>query len=239
MSFATVLVPIFALKCLSEVDVRYGSVRQKTSLLLTCPGKMDCRRVHASEFGSDEALDEITTLVYELARLSDRYPLASKSLQLKICAAAGTEAQCSVHCRVPCALSDSPGNFTYKLEKSGQKTQSGSRRMPRYYCPEGAARDQAKAEYEAWFIGLVSTAAVVGFVGLVFCLSWTYVRLKKGMSLCCCAHDDPMAEERARLRKEAKKKRADAKKNALGVRTKKVGPKKASDAGFGHAARLI
>ena len=111
--------------------------------------------------------------------------------------------------------------------------------MPRYYCPEGAARDPAKAEYEAWFVGIVSAASVIGFVGLVAGLSWTYVRLKKGMSLCCCAHDDPMAEERARLRKEAKQRRKDAKKMALGVRTKKVGPKKASDAGFGHAARLI
>ena len=119
MPLAAALLPVLALKCLSTVDVRYGTVRQKTSLLLTCPGKMDCRRAHASEFGGDEQLDEITAFVYELARLSDKYPLSQKAFSLKTCAAAGSESQCSVHCRVPCALSDSPGNFTYRLEKSG------------------------------------------------------------------------------------------------------------------------
>ena len=47
-----------------------------------------------------------------------------------------------------------------------------------------------------------------------------------------------MAEERARLRKEAKARKASAKRKALGVKTKKVGGKGA-DSGFGHAARLI
>ena len=232
------LCPALALKCLSKVDVRYGSVEQKTRLLLDCPGKMDCRRAHVAEFGDGEPLDEITTLAYELARTAGRYPLADTSVSMKLCAAAGTEAQCSLHCKVPCALSDSPGNFTYRLEKSGQSTKTGSRRMPRYYCPEGAARDPAKAEYEPWFIGVVSAASVVGFILLVAGLSWVYVRLKKGMSICCCTNGDPMAEERARLRKEAKARKASAKRKALGVKTKKVG-EKGADSGFGHAARLI
>ena len=239
MPLAVAFVSALALKCLSVADVRYGSVRQRTSLLLTCPGTRDGRRALASEFTGDESLDEITTLVYELASQSNKYPLASKSLDLKLCAAAGSESQCSLHCRVPCALSDSPGNFTYKLEKSGQKTQTGSRRMPRYYCPEGASRDSAKAEYETWFICVVSIFSVLGFVAVVAGGSWVYVRLKKGMSLCCCANDDPMAGERSRLRKEAKQRRRDAKRKALGVKTKKVGAGKSADAGFGHAARLI